>query len=185
MLAARSVPLLLVMAALDPAGCSNKPENCTPNFSPGDRFKITINSVRLSQEPCPEMPLHPGDTFLVTASDSHTFNPDSRACYTYAATPDVPDFARGIMKTCAPSNDQLGVQCEGVTADGCAVSMATGVGQVPSTSQALIEHTLFGFTTGGGQRLDGGQVCSLSPACGLNQFDVRIERLTPGVDGGT
>jgi hypothetical protein len=88
------------------------------------------------------------------------------------------------MKSCMSGDDQLGLHCEGVTADDCRVSMSTGVGQVPSASQAVIEHTLFGFNTGGGQRLDGGGVCSMSSECGLNQFDVRIERLPPGSDGG-
>src|ERR1039457_1002258 len=166
---------LAVLSAAIVAVACGKSDNCPPpNYSPGDKFEITVNSIQSGETPCPEMPLGPGDSLVVTASSSRPYNPDSSGCYTLAATPEVPNFAKNVMKSCTPGNDQLGVQCKGVTAEGCTVTMNTGIGQVPSASQGVIAHTLFGFNTGGGWELDSGQVCSMSPECGLNQFDVRI-----------
>jgi hypothetical protein len=176
----------VVLAAAFAAVACGKPDSCPPpNYSPGDKFKVTINSLRVGEIACAEMPLAPGDSFVVIASNYPVPDVTGRSrCYTYPATPDVPAFAEGVMTSCKPGDEQLGVQCEGVTAHGCMVTMSTGVGQVPSASQGVVNHTLFGFNTGGGQMVDGGEICSMSAECGLNQFDVTVERLAPGADAG-
>jgi hypothetical protein len=176
----------LVLAA---AACVNTPSNspgCSPNFSPGDRFKVTINSIFPEQTPCRDMPLYPGDSFVVTANSYKLYDVSGRShCYTYTAVADgVPDFAKGVMKSCASGSQQLGISCNGVTNDGCEVGMVTQIGEVPSESQGVIEHSVFEFHAGGGRQVDGGASCSMSWECAINQFDARIERLPPGSDGG-
>src|SRR5664280_2935088 len=91
--------LLVLIVAIAAAACG-KPDNCPPpNYLPGDKFKITINSIRAGDTPCSEMPLGTGDSFVVTAGTSRQYYPGSADCYTLAATPEVPDFAKGVMKS--------------------------------------------------------------------------------------
>ncbi len=185
MIAGRSVPVLLVLIAMATGGCSNKAENCTPNFSPGDRFRITIKSLRSGETSCSLLTLSPGDSFVLTAGTAKNYDPDARDCYTYAAAPEVPSFSRDIVRACTAGDQTLGLHCEGVTGNGCSVQMDMQVGDVPSVSQGVNEHGGFQFGMFGGQYVDGGAPCGWDPACDLNQFDVRIERLAPGADAGS
>ena len=91
----------------------------------------------------------------------------------------MPDFAKDIMTTCEPGDSQLGVACNGVTTDGCRVSIGTAVNQTPSASQTVIEHALFYVTWGTGLT-DAGARCH--PECDIDRYDVRVERLAPGAD---
>jgi hypothetical protein len=83
-----------------------------------------------------------------------------------------------------PSGSNLGLVCEGVTASGCTTNLDMHVGEVPSVAQGTIEHGGFQFGLSAGNQLDGGAVCSTPGTCGLNQFDVRIERLPAWADAG-
>ena len=111
--------LLTFVTALAAASCRHG--DCGPqNISPGDKFRITINSIQPGQEPCPLMPLNPGYSFVITASNVERPVGD---CLTFSAVPKIPDFARGIMKSCAPGSFTLGLECEGVIADGCTTTL--------------------------------------------------------------
>jgi hypothetical protein len=175
---------LVLATTLAASGCG-KSENCpSHNISPGDRFKITINFLQLGEAPCSLIPLRSGDSFVVTAGIVQPYDATYGNCYTYAATPEVPDFAKGLIKSCSSGNQQLGLQCSGATTGGCVLNMDMQVGEVPSALQGIIEHSGFEFSVFGGREIDGGGVCSVDSACGLNQFDVRIERLPPIADAG-
>jgi hypothetical protein len=167
------------------AACVNTPSNspgCSPNFSPGDRFKITINFLEAGETPCSLISLSQGYSFVVTAGIFQLTDTVDTKCYDLAATPEIPPFAAGLMRSCSSGIVKLGVECEGLTSDGCDVIMGTGVSSVPSSSQGITEHAQFriGWTD---KLHEVGKRC-VPEECGVENYDVRIERLAPGSDGG-
>jgi hypothetical protein len=169
---------LIPMVALAAAICC-KPDSCPPNYSPGDKFRITVNALSAGI-PCPGMQLSPGDSFVVTASNRAFGGPVGDSCYVYGAEPEVPEFAKGVISSCV-SDGRLGISCEGVTASGCQVTMKSWVGSVPSSSQGVIDHDVYKIDVFLSTRSDGG-VCAGYAACTAVDYDVRIERLAAGAD---
>lgn len=168
---------ILFGAIVSQASCG---KDCSRNSSPGDRFKITANAIKSGDTPCTLVAPRPGDSFVVSVTDERTTEPNG-SCSSYSATGEVPNFARGVMTKCEPGGFELAMTCEGTTGEGCGVTMRLFFGPVPSPLQSVLEHSLLNLQTWG-QDADGGNCVSWS--CGGDQYDVRIERLPAGADGG-
>jgi hypothetical protein len=166
------------MLLLACVACTGPDRGCTANYSEGDQFKITVNGNQPGYGSCSLMPLNPGVNFVVAASGQMT-RMTNQGCYSLAAEGVEPDFAKGVVTTCKPGDEQLGIECDGVTADGCHITMWTEVNQTPSASQKVIEDALFYVTWGTGLT-DAGVRCL--PDCTIDRYDVRIERLEPTAD---
>ncbi|MGC4067979.1 MAG: hypothetical protein QM784_25685 [Polyangiaceae bacterium] len=164
---------VLVTSALSLVGCGDPP-NCQPGYDGGERFRITVLGDREPGSNCDSSPLHPGDSFELTALDVLTPLAEGDGCHVRAAVGTIPAFFGPTITECIPGQSQLALDCKGLGPDGCTVLVRLGIGPYIASGMSSIEDGLLNLSWGG---------CQVPMACGGNeQYRVRIERLAPATD---
>ena len=169
----------VLMALMAFGSCACSKQNCPSGIGPGDQFKITVNSSLAGDTPCDLMPLHPGDSFVLTADNLNMKDPDT-GCSIYPATTTVPNFARGVVTFCTSASTDLGMACH-ANLHGCDVLLQSSISPLPNSSQRVVAHAILTNMVSSGvtdwDALDGG-VC-LPDDCAWDQYDVTVEKITP------
>jgi hypothetical protein len=172
---------MVLLAATGLFGCNG--QTCQPKYTPGDQFKITINGSLSGDTPCDIMPLHAGDSFVLTVGA--ILETDQNGCPEfYAGQPQVPGYTKGVLSTCPPVESPRALSCCGML-HGCQVCLHSELGALPSGSKQVIEHATLtssvSSTLEDWGALDGG-TCLLPADCFWDEYDVTIEKLANGAN---
>ena len=155
--------------------CGNN-EAC-PSANPGDKFEITINGIEDRDTPCAALHMDAGVRFTMTVA--RPAYRDQLGCAGPYAEPNVPSFARGFLTHCSADSFPLGLECNGTYTDGvsvaCDIEVRFQASPLPSKVGDVIEHSGASASASGS---------CVSWECGIDQYDVRIEKLPPGSDAG-
>ena len=125
------VGLALCLAA---AGCHNDP--CyEAGFDEGERFQFTMLDVQkrllgpadAQPNPCDELPLAAGDTFILVGGSKYDDGGVFQDCSGRSARPDVPSFATDVVTSCEEIKVVFGLQCTTETSTACGFTFATNL----------------------------------------------------------
>jgi len=159
-----------ILACALVVGCHNYPCPAV-GFAEGEQFRITVLARHSDAGLCPVMDvpsLQPGDTFTLVGGKY--VDMESTGC-TRLGRPGPAPFSTDVLVSCTEGRSQLGLQCMGETAAGCALTADVYVSPRIAPGVSTIEQ---GTLTVGWL-----MAASCNTGSCVDTYDVRIERLAP------